>query len=414
MQLEAVESSQSRKFWFIFYVILVPPFFHSHHITKPPLLSCTQSSSQNKRRQLSPSFYHYAFYIRRRNILCFIPRQYCTPCFSWPHGEFLIITSSLLVRALLFIPLSSHKITSITSQSHHSLRSRTHDTERSVVGNGGSRSLREIDNAFALRHDEDVSLQQRDHVVNRDDVDALSRESGNIFRRDSNGDSSRVQSDSVFRQDSDASSSQSDVTLARRVQTANATQYLNIEASIRACECDGTSCIAEPEAKHVGDFITICLWSNFLEIAAVSNMTLHVGNVSYQPVVNGIVNELTNVRHHGKLAVVTTMTISAFYQEANPPDLIVDATVSFVSDGGGSRRYLASDITDYLLGSQRSLLYTRMDKSVIVVASVCLFSTIVVLSIAVGALVAKRYCRHGSTRFQHEEEETVATCIYSK
>lgn len=297
------------------------------------------------------------------------------------------------------------------SQDRHSSRPHTHKTERNALGNGGTRSLRKSDNVFDVHGD--ASRQQRDSVFSRGSEGGASPQSDNGSNGD-NGDASRMKLGNIVRGDRDGYALTQQL-YNRRVETANDTVYLDVHPSIQACECDGTACTAEE--KHPGDSVSICLWSDFFEIAAVTNMTLRVGDFSYQPIVNGTANELTELELHGKLAVVTTMTISAFYENANPPDLVVDATVSFVPlDVGGGRRHLA-DITDYpLSSSSRSLLITRIDKSVVVFAWFCLLSTIIVLSAALGALVAKGYyCSACSTRSHDKEEDgTEVTCEFSK
>lgn len=266
-----------------------------------------------------------------------------------------------------------------------------------------SRSLQE-NNIFVLgRHDEDTSLlQQRDVDLNRGDKDdVMYQESGFVSQQDSNGDS--MENDNVFERRGDATAQLEENASARRIQTANATAFLNVQPSIRACECDGITCTTVNQVKHVGDPVTICLFSNFLSIAEVSNMTLHVDGEFTHPVVNGTANELTEVEIHGKLAVVTTMTISAFYQHPNPSDLEVDATVSFVSlgDGNTRRRHLHADIVGYPLNNQRLLQTTTyIGRSSVVVGWVCLFSAILVITVEISLFMSKRT----STKSQHDDE----------
>lgn len=201
--------------------------------------------------------------------------------------------------------------------------------------------------------------------------------------------------------------------LRRRMQTANATQFLHVQPSIRACECNGLSCITNHVDKHQGDAISVCLWSNWLDIRVVSNMTLHVDDIDYHPVVNGIANELTRVKIHGKVAVVTTMTISDFYRHETPSNLVVDATVSFVSSGGNGRRL------EHSLGNPPRLLVTaRIGKSRLVVGCVCLFVAIIAITSEVSLFeMRRRHCSEPTARQQHDDKECHVcqkSCIYSK
>jgi len=239
-----------------------------------------------------------------------------------------------------------------------------------------------------------------------------------VIRWGSNGHDSTHQRNNIFGRGSDAATSapqQHDEYLqSRRIETSNDTYSMNIQSNIRACECDGTECTSEE--KHVGDSISICLWSNFLDIDKILNLTLFVGDLSYQPVENGTANELTEMVLHGKLAVITTMIISAFFDNANPSDLVVDATVSFAPLVGGNRRHLASISNHSLIERQRSLLVPSLNRSVIIFALTCLLSTIIMLSVAIGAVIAKGYCRGGrSSRSLHgEDEDTEETRTVSK
>lgn len=188
--------------------------------------------------------------------------------------------------------------------------------------------------------------------------------------------------DNIFRRSNDAHHSQ------RREAAANGTQYLNIQPSITACQCDGLAC--QTQEKHVGESISICLWSNFLDIASVSNMTLHVGDFTYKPVVNGTVNDLTELSLHGRLAVVTTMTISAFFNHSNPYDLVVDATVSFAPNG--RRDLIAVDVGNATLDSSRLLRVTRVNK-----VRFCLYIFIFVafvLWVLEKSVRCLKHCRH--------------------
>ena len=200
------------------------------------------------------------------------------------------------------------------------------------------------------------------------------------------------------------------VSSLRRIQTANATQFLNVQPSIRACECDGFSCITDHVDKHQGDAISICLWSNWLDIHVVSNMTLHVDDIAYHPVVNGTANDVTRVEIHGKVAVVTTMTISDFYRHANPSNLVVDATVSFDHVGNGRQLdAVHDDVENSLVNPPRLLVTARIDKSRLVVGWVCLFATILVITSEVSLFVRRR-------RQQDDIEYHACSnaCIYSK
>lgn len=237
-------------------------------------------------------------------------------------------------------------------------------------------------------------------------------------KKSTNGDSSHVQHDNIFRWDSDVDLTRQQDSFSRRIVIANSTLSLDIQPSIRACQCDGSTCITKE--RHVGDSISICLFSNFLHIQAVKNMTLHVGDVSYQPVVDGVVNELTELSLHGKLAVVTTMTISAFFDHANPSDLdlTVDATVSFAPiHGGGGGRRLVANIANHSLGDNpaRSLLVTTFTR--LATTWACLISTIIVFAAAIGVFVARRHCRHRPEHLlagQEEEEAADESCRVSK
>ena len=274
------------------------------------------------------------------------------------------------------LDLSSHIVTLILSpsQDRHSLRSQRHVTQRR---DGRGRSLRQSDNIFGLRDGGGTSSQQQDNV---------------------------------FTRGKDASSQHSVNSVAFSRQLVNETEYIDVEPIIRACQCDGTACAAEE--KHVGDTVSICVWSNFLEIAAVVNMTLHIGSFSYQPVVNGTVNELTEVSLEGKLVVITIMTISAFFEDASPSDLEIDATVSFVPLASGGRRQLVDSTNNSLLRNSRSLEVT--ERSIAVFVAVCFLVTIVLLSASVGALLAKGYCCDCSTRVEYDEERTNDTYVVSK
>jgi hypothetical protein len=129
--------------------------------------------------------------------------------------------------------------------------------------------------------------------------------------------------------------------------------------------------------------------------------------------VNGIANELTRVKIHGKVAVVTTMTISDFYRHETPSNLVVDATVSFVSSGGNGRRL------EHSLGNPPRLLVTaRIGKSRLVVGCVCLFVAIIAITSEVSLFeMRRRHCSEPTARQQHDDKECHVcqkSCIYSK
>lgn len=203
----------------------------------------------------------------------------------------------------------------------------------------------------------------------------------------------------VFRHDNDMSD-------RFRRTTANATETLSFQPSIRACECNGVKCTTEE--KKPGDTIKICLWSNFLDIQSVSQISLRLGNFTYQPIVDGTANTVTNVALNGRLAIVTTMLISAFFQDTtySPSNLQVQGQVSFVPHLG-SNRYLTDDASS--VNISRSLTMQEKPVYILIVASV-LF-VIVTIAAALGALIAKGHICFCLSRQPDEKEGPHATYI---
>jgi hypothetical protein len=145
----------------------------------------------------------------------------------------------------------------------------------------------------------------------------------------------------------------------RRTATANnaAAETLSLQSSVRACECNGVDCVTT-ERKKPGDTIQICLRSNFLDISAVSQISLRLGDVTYRPIVNGTANAATNVARNGTLAIVTTMLVSALFQQdyyyyysntnSTSSRLQVQGQVSFVPQFVSSgNRYLSTTTSDF-------------------------------------------------------------------
>lgn len=169
-----------------------------------------------------------------------------------------------------------------------------------------------------------------------------------------------------------------------KTATDNAnTETLVLEPTIVACECNGVNCTTT--AKSAGDFFKICLRSSFLDIAQVSEVTLRLDDLIYQPVVDGTSNEITNVTLHGRLAVVTTMIVSAFFQDRNSSvlELEVDGQVSFY---GGTRRYLVKR------RRQRTSRFLAVQETPIAMfVTVCLLLLLLTIGIGFGILIGKGY-----------------------
>lgn len=191
----------------------------------------------------------------------------------------------------------------------------------------------------------------------------------------------------------------------RQTTAANGTQFLNVQPSVTACQCnDALTCTMEE--RHVGESIRICLWSQFLNITAVTNLTLHANDgVSYQAVTDGIVNELTQLYFEGRLAVVTTMVISAFFHHANPSDLLVDATVSFSPLHNQGRRHLAADTSTTLFDRPTRVLLTRPVNNTVVILCWVVLSIAIVIFCSTTCWLAwdQKLCCFTASRSRQQE-----------
>lgn len=187
----------------------------------------------------------------------------------------------------------------------------------------------------------------------------------------------------------------------RRTTANNAAETLSLQPSIRACECNGVDCVTE--SKKPGDTIQICLRSNFLDIQNVSQISLRLGDVTYQPIVNGTANAATNVARNGNLAIVTTMLVSALFQDSNNSTsrLQVQGQVSFVPQFSGNR-YLSTTSDFVTLNTSRYL--TIKEKSAYIVIVVSVLFGIVTISAAVESLIAEGHICFCISK-QHDEKE---------
>ena len=165
----------------------------------------------------------------------------------------------------------------------------------------------------------------------------------------------------------------------------NGTVLIDLHPTVTACQCDGMNCTTE--GRKTGDAISICLWSNYLDISVVLDMMLRLDSLVYQPISNGTANSVTEVTMNGKSVIITTMIISAFFQDMDPSDLVVEGQVSFAPPVD-DRRYLAAP-ADYSTAVSRSLALSKT--TVFTFTAVCCLVTSVALAVAVGALIAKGY-----------------------
>lgn len=112
---------------------------------------------------------------------------------------------------------------------------------------------------------------------------------------------------------------------------------------LTACQCNELfTCVNTTLTQGSDVFICVETTAPNVEIAQVRQVRFIQGTFNVTPVVDGVADALSEVTVDGKLARIRYQMISAFFEEANPDDVVANGLVllSFTDDSG--RRLLRS------------------------------------------------------------------------
>lgn len=128
-----------------------------------------------------------------------------------------------------------------------------------------------------------------------------------------------------------------------RTSASNEDGEAEFDYYLTACQCNESLICANTTLTQGSDvFICVETTAPNVEIAQVRQMRFTQGAFNVTPVFDGVSDDLSEVNVDGKRANIRYQMISAFFEEANPDDVIADGLVllSFTDDSG--RRLLRS------------------------------------------------------------------------